>query len=662
MNVNGEKPKIGVFVCHCGTNIAGFVDVKKIVEFASQQPGVVFAADYAYMCSDPGQALIRESVKKYGINRIVVAACSPRMHEQTFRRTMEEAGLNPYLLEMANIREQCSWVHMHEPEKATGKAKALVGAAIAKAQLSEPLTPMEFAVESSALVIGGGIAGIQASLDLANMGFKVYLVEREPSIGGRMAQLDKTFPTLDCSACILTPKMVDVSQHPNIILLTYSEVESVEGFIGNFTVKVRKKARYVDEKACIGCDVCAQKCPVKVPNEFDLGLGMRKAIYIPFPQAVPTIYIIDKDGCLYFTKGACKVCEKFCPANAIRFDQKDETLEFKVGIIIVATGYDLFDVAAKLPQYGYGKYKDVITGLEFERLVNAAGPTNGEILKLSDGKPPKRVAFIQCVGSRDEQNGVPYCSRICCMASLKQAHQVKEKIPDAEVCIFYIDLRCFGKGYEEFMARVQREGVQLIRGKVAEVYKNPEDTNLIVRFEDTLLGEPLEAEFDLVVLATALVPRIDTAVIQSLLKISRSPDGFFLEAHPKLRPVETHIPGIYVCGVAQGPKDIPDVVAQASAAATQASIPLLAGRIKVEPLTAYVVEDFCGGCGICEAVCPYNAISMVEFEEGKWKVEINEALCQGCGLCSAACPTRAIIMRGFTEPQLLAQLKALLAV
>jgi heterodisulfide reductase subunit A len=304
----------------------------------------------------------------------------------------------------------------------------------------------------------------------------------------------------------------------------------------------------------------------------------------------------------------------------------------------------------------------VITGLEFERLVNAAGPTNGEILKLSDGKPPKRVAFIQCVGSRDEQNGVPYCSRICCMASLKQAHQVKEKIPDAEVCIFYIDLRCFGKGYEEFMARVQREGVQLIRGKVAEVYKNPEDTNLIVRFEDTLLGEPLEAEFDLVVLATALVPRIDTAVIQSLLKISRSPDGFFLEAHPKLRPVETHIPGIYVCGVAQGPKDIPDVVAQASAAATQASIPLLAGRIKVEPLTAYVVEDFCGGCGICEAVCPYNAISMVEFEEGKWKVEINEALCQGCGLCSAACPTRAIIMRGFTEPQLLAQLKALLAV
>ena len=654
-----EKPRIGVFICHCGTNIAGFIDIKDVVEYAAKQPNVICATDDRYMCSEPGQTLIMNSIREHNLNRVVVASCSPRMHEQTFRKVLENSGLNPYLFEMANIREHCSWVHMYEFEKATEKAKALVASAIAKVQLAESLTSPEFKVIPSALVVGGGIAGIQASLDLANMGFKVYLVEREPSIGGHMAQLDKTFPTLDCSACILTPKMVDVSLHPNIILLTYSEVESVEGFIGNFTIKVRKKARYVDEKACIGCDVCAQKCPVKIPNEFDLGLGMRKAIYIPFPQAVPAIYTIDKNNCLYFTKGVCKVCEKFCPANAIRFSQKDETLEFKVGVIIIATGYDIYDAKRK-PEYGYGLYKNVITGLEFERLVSSTGPTGGMILRPSDGKPPKRVAFIQCVGSRDANENL-YCSRICCMASVKHAHQVKEKYPEAETCIFYIDLRAFGKGYEEFLERSQREGIRLIRGRIAEITEL-ETKNLLVRYEDTLRNQIMEAEFDMVVLATALIPRLDTVELQKMLKLSLGYDGFFIEAHPKLRPVETYVPGIYLCGAAQGPKDIPDTVAQASAAASQASIPLLAGKVTAEPLTAYLVEDYCGGCGICVAVCPYNSISLVKTENGKWKAEVNEALCQGCGSCSAACPARAIIMRGYTEPQLLAQLEALLPV
>jgi len=656
-----EEPRIGVFICHCGTNIAGVVDVKQVVDFTSKQPNVVFATDYTYMCSDPGQALIKDSIKEHKLNRVVVAACSPRMHEPTFRKTCQEAGLNPYLFEMANIREQCSWVHMGEPEKATEKAKALVKAALAKASLLEPLTPMEFNVERSALIIGGGIAGIQAALDLANAGFHVYLVEKEPSIGGHMAQLDKTFPTLDCSACILTPKMVDVGRHPNITLLTYCEAQEVEGFIGNFKVKILRKARYVDEKACTGCGVCAQKCPVKVPSEFDLGLGMRKAIYIPFPQSVPITHTIDKENCLYFTRGVCKVCEKFCPAKAIRFDQQDETIELKVGIIINATGYDLFN-AKKLPQYGYGKYKNVITGLEFERLVNASGPTGGKIVRPSDGKTPKSVAFIQCIGSRDEHHGVPYCSRICCMASLKHAHQVKEKIPGAEVCVFYIDLRCFGKGYEEFLVRVQDEGIRLVRGKVSEIYENPETGNLRLRLEDTLLGEVMETEFELVVLAVALVPRAEAPALQTLLKVSRGADGFFLEAHPKLRPVETHIPGIFICGCAQGPKDIPDTVAQASAAAAQAAIPLSQGKVTAEPLTAYVLEDYCSGCGVCEAICPYKAIELKEVEEGKRRAEVNEALCQGCGLCGAACPSKAIVLRGFTEPQLMSQIEALSSV
>jgi len=655
----GSEPRVGVFVCHCGTNIAGFTDIKSLVEYASKQPGVVFATDYTYMCSEPGQELIRKSIKKHKLNRVIVASCSPRMHEPTFRKVAESADLNPFLVEMANIREQCSWVHMHQPEEATIKAKALIGSAIAKARLLEPLESAEFTVEPSALIIGGGIAGIQTSLDLAEKGFKVYLVEKTPSIGGHMAQLDKTFPTLDCSACILTPKMVDVGRHPNITLLTYSEVKAVEGFIGNFKVTVTKKARYIDEEACTGCGICAQKCPIKVPNEFEVGLGTRKAVYIPFPQAVPTTHTIDKEHCLFLTKGVCKICEKMCPAHAIRFDQKDEDIEIKVGTIIIATGYDLYD-AKKKPQYGYGVYKNVITGLEFERLINAAGPTGGKLLRPSDSKPPKSVAFLQCVGSRDA-NANRYCSRVCCMASLKHAHQIKEKHPDAEVSIFYMDLRCFGKGYEEFYERTQNEGVRAVRARVAEIYEDPETKNLQLRFEDTLQAEIMTAEFDMVVLATAIEPALDTSAIQKLLKLSLSADGFFLEAHPKLRPVETTVAGVYLCGVAQGPKDIPDAVAQASGAASQAAIPLITGKVSIEPITAFVDEDLCSGCGICEDLCPYSAIEIKELDDGKRKSEINEALCKGCGVCGAACPSGAISMKGFTDKQIRAQIDALTA-
>ncbi len=657
---DSNGPRIGVFICHCGMNIAGFVDVKSLVEYASKLSGVVFTTDYEYFCSEPGQALLRDTIKEMKLNRVVVASCSPTMHEPTFRRVAESAGLNLYLVEMANIREQCSWVHMQQPEEALKKAEALIGSAVAKSRLLEPLTSAEFKVEPSTLVIGGGIAGIQASLDLAEKGFKVYLVEKTPSIGGHMAQLDKTFPTLDCSACILTPKMVDVSRHPNIDLMAYSEVKNVEGFIGNFKVTVTKKARYVDEAACTGCGICAEKCPVRVPSEFDIGLGTRKAIYIPFPQAVPMTYTIDKENCLYFTKGVCKICEKMCPAKAIKFDQKDENVELDVGTIVVATGYDPFD-AKKKPEYGYGVYKNVITGLEFERLLSAAGPTGGKILRPSDKKPPKSAAFIQCVGSRDATTN-RYCSRVCCMASLKHAYQVKEKHPDAEVSIFYMDLRAFGKGYEEFYERTQSEGVRVVRGRVAEIYEIPENKNLRLRFEDTLTGEIMEAEFEMVVLAAGIEPSADTPTLQRLLKLSLSPDGFFMEAHPKLRPVETTAPGIYLCGAAQGPKDIPDVVAQASAAASRASIPLIVGKVTVEPITAIIDEDLCSGCRICESICPYIAIDVKEKAEDKIRAEVNEALCKGCGLCSAACPSSAITMKRFTDKQISAQLEALLAV
>jgi heterodisulfide reductase subunit A len=655
--LEGEEIRIGVFVCHCGTNIAGVVGVESVVDFASNLPGVALAVDDRYLCSETGQALIRDCIGKYGLNRVVIGACSPRMHEQTFRRTIEAAGLNPYLLEIANLREQDSWVHMHEPEEATEKAKALISAAVAKARLLEPLTPVRFKVTPAALVIGGGIAGIQSALNLANMGFKVYLVEKAPSIGGHMAQLDKTFPTLDCSMCILGPKMVEVAQHPNIELITYAEVKGVEGYIGNFRVTVVKKPRYVVERECNGCGECAKVCPVEVPNEFDMGLGARKAIYVPFPQAVPMVYTIDREACI-----ECMGCVEACRLqgrNAIDLTMREEELQLEVGTIILATGYDLYD-AMQLSEYGYGRYKDVITNLEFERLINASGPTYGRIIRPSDGREPKSVAFIQCVGSRDVRVGNPYCSRICCMASIKHAYQVKERIPDADVYVFYMDLRAYGKGYEEFLERAQRAGVVFVRGR-CEAYEEPESKKLVVRFEDTLLREVAEREFDLVVLASGIVPGIDSEEIQRILRLSRSSDRFFLEAHPKLRPVETHTAGIYLCGCAQGPKDIPDTVAQASAAAAEAAIPLIAGEVTAEATVAHVDEELCGGCRVCESICPYEAVRVEETVRGR-KAKVNEALCRGCGACGAACPSGAIAIRGFTREQILAQVEALLAV
>lgn len=651
------EPRIGVFVCHCGTNIAGVVDVRRVAEAAAAWPDVVLATEYRFMCSDPGQGLLKDAVVKHDLTRVVVAACSPRMHEPTFRKACAMAGLNPYLFEMANIREHCSWVH-EDKEAATLKAIDLVRTAVAKARLLVPLQARFVPVTPRVLVVGGGVAGIQAALDIANAGTKVVMVERSQSIGGHMAQLDKTFPTLDCSACILTPKMVQVAQHPNIEMMTYSEVESVEGSVGNFTVRIRKKARYVDESTCTSCGVCLEKCPKKVPSEFDEGMMTRKSIYRSFPQAVPGKPVIDKESCTYFKTGKCKICEIFCEPKAIRWDDEDRVVEEKVGAILVATGMGLIDPHG-LGQWGYGRFPNVLTGLEFERLNNATGPTGGKIV-CRDGSEPRAVAILHCVGSRD-RNHKEYCSRVCCMYALKFAHLIKEKT-GATVYNFYIDMRCFGKGYEEFYNRLLHEGVKFIRGKAAYVtdqaIHDEETGRLVVSAESTTLGEVLRVPVDMVILASAVAPQKDAEAVARLFGMGRSPDGFFMEKHPKLEPFATATDGVYLAGSCQSPKDIPDTVAHGAAAASTALSLISRGTVEVEAATAEVLADSCNGCKVCQDVCPYGALS---FHEDTHVAEVNGNVCKGCGTCVATCPSGAIEGRHFSDRQILAQIDAAFA-
>ena len=656
-------PRTGVFICHCGTNIAGTVDIDRSLEAARNFPGVVHADEYRYLCSEMGQDIIKKAITENDLDRVVVGSCSPRMHEATFRKAVAEAGLNPYLLEVANIREHCSWVHK-DIEQGTPKAIALLRAAAAKVALNEALVAPKVAVEKRALIIGGGIAGIQAALDIAEAGYVVDIVEREPSIGGRMAQLEKTFPTLDCSACILTPKMVEVAQHPNVNLLTYSEVEEVKGFVGQFDVKIKQKARYVDPVKCTGCGICWEKCPSKVSSEFEMGMSKRKSIYVPFPQAVPMVPVIDRDACLYFRKGRCQICAQECPPQAIDYEQQDEYIERRYGAIIVATGFDQMNPSA-YGEYGYGQHPDILTGLEFERLFNASGPTGGKVVRLSDGKPPKKVVFIQCVGSRDKARGMNYCSKICCMYTAKQAILLKEKVPDAQSYVFYIDVRTAGKGYEEFQRRAAEEyDVAYLRGQVGKIF--PEGDKLIVHGVDSLSGKILDIKADMVVLASATVARADAPEVGRLVGINSDSYHFFNEAHPKLKPVETHTAGIFIAGACQAPKDIPDTVAQASAAAVKVVGLLSKEMLQGEACTAEVNQAECSGCLYCEAVCPYTAIKPVEIEEryhgGTLKrtvAEVNPALCQGCGSCTVVCRSGTINLKGFSNEQIMAEVDAI---
>ena len=659
--------KIGVFVCWCGSNIAATVDVKKVAEAVKAEPGVVFSTDYQYMCSENGQALIRNAIREHGLTGVVICSCSPRMHEATFRKTATLAGINPYMVEIANIREQCSWIHKDMPE-GTEKAIILARAAIAKVNLNAPLTAGTSPVTKRALVIGGGIAGIQTALDVADAGFEVDIVEKEPTIGGRMAQLDKTFPTLDCAACILTPKMVEAAQSEKINIISYAELEKVTGYVGNFTATIRKKARYIDETKCTGCGVCTEKCPSrKGLNAFNMGLNTRGAVYIPFAQAIPNVAVIDSASCIHFRTGKCGLCEKNCSAGAIKFDQQDEYLERQYGAIIVATGFKPIDARA-FDEFAYTQSKDVVTSLEFERIMNAAGPTKGQLVRPSDGKHPHEIVFIQCVGSRcsqDATKGKPYCSKICCMYTAKHAMLVREKYPDVKVHVFYIDERTPGKGFDEFYRRaVEQYDVDYIKGMVGKV--SVEGDHLNVQGSDLLLNEQVHIKADMVVLATAIEPDPTARAIGTMLTASMDTNDFFTEAHPKLRPVESPTAGVFLSGVCQGPKDIPETVAQAGAAAAKVIGLLSKNSLTCNPCVAHSNELLCNGCSQCERVCPYGAISYVEkevrgpeFRGVKRVAVVNEAVCQGCGACTVACPSTAMDLKGFSNNQIMAEVDAI---
>ena len=661
MLMENEK-RIGIYICHCGLNIAGTVDVEELAKYATTLPNVVVSRDYRYMCSDPGQDLIKNDIRELKLNRVVVASCSPRMHEHTFRKACLTAGLNPYLYEHVNIREHCSWVHS-DTKQATEKAKDLIRAAVHRVYYHEPLEVKEIPVNPNTLVVGGGIAGIEAALKIANSGRKVYLVEKEPSIGGHMIQLDTTFPTLDCSECIMTPKMSDVGHHPNIELLAYSEVEEVSGSVGSFKVKVKKKARYVDEGKCIGCGVCEQKCPWKVPSEFEVGLGQRKAIYIPFAQAIPNIATVDKDHCVYIQSGGkkCGACIKVCEAGAVDFNQTDQIIELEVGAIILATGYDIFD-PSQIPQYGYKKYDNVITALEFERMTCAAGPTAGKI-ELKDGRTPQSVAIVHCVGSRDK-NYREYCSKICCMYALKHAHHLRDKIK-ADVYQMYIDMRCTGDAYEEFYKRVSEEGVVFVKGKVAEVTDRAkteeEKGKLIVVAEDTLLGKLVRIPVDMVILCPAMIPQADSTEIARRFSITQKASGFFLERHAKLEPQVSAMDGVFLAGCCQFPKDIPDSVSHGRAAAAAALELIDRGSVAAEAAIACVDETLCHGCGICEEICEFQAPKVI-VKDGKRVSSVNEALCKGCGACAVACPSGAMSIKHFSRDEISSMIKELAAV
>ena len=647
MSDGSGKPKVktGVFICDCGTNIAGFLDTKRLVDYFSRREGVE-AFGSLHLCSEQGLQLLKDSIKEHHLNRVVVACCTPRLHGELFRKTVEEVGLNSNYLAVANIREQCSWVHWYNREKATGKALDLIEMALASVERAVEARKARVPVERRVLVIGGGVAGINAALNLANMGVEVILVEKSGFIGGHMAKWDKVFPTMDCSICILGPLMAEVYSHPNVKVYTLCEVVSVKGAAGNYEVELHQKARYVDLEKCNGCNKCLDVCPITVPNEYEYGIGERKAMVKPYAEAVPTAPYIDMENCV-----GCRSCVAVCDQEAINFEDKDRRFKVKVGSIIVAVGFTPID-PTEISEYGYGRYVDVITGAELERLVNPAGPTRGRLVRLSDGSTPRSIAFIQCVGSRSTRLRRPYCSVVCCNYAVKQAMEIKSLHPEADVAIFYVDVRASGKGYEEAFLRAQATGVRFVRGRVGRVAKA--GNKLRVFYEDTLTGEACWEDFDLVVLSVGIAPNPDNEKLSRILKTPLDENGFFLEEHCKLRPANTFMRGIFTAGTAQGPKDITASVSQAGLAASKAYELLSSPELEFEVEAPTVNHEVCAKCGLCVQFCDYGALSRVDG-----KIVVDEVSCMGCGACVAVCPTGAISLPTLTDEQIRAMIETL---